>query len=186
MITTLYNRYFQKSRSFLFPALGINRSIYPPTQTFISLDDEYIPEDRKLICLYNHVKSKDYSKFEEKVLISNPLYHSSIIYPGEPSLYIFDFSLYSIDWDLFLKGQYSLLSPAFKTAIKKYYGDKSAEYNYIETYLYPDKYYHVYSKLLDVSIDTISKTGQLCNPYDPEQEKLIFTKNNLESSLEKV
>lgn len=184
MITSLYNRYFQKSRSFLFPALGITKLNIAPLQTFIGLDEVIIPQDRKLICLFEHKETLKYEEFETSLLYGNPLYTSSEIYPGKPSIYIFDFAEHHQDWDLFLRGQYSKLSPEFKLVIKNYYGEKTAEYAYIDTYLYPEKYFDLYSDLLEVPRKLIIETGELCNMYDVEKETLIFSTNKLEKCEE--
>lgn len=181
MITSLYNRYFQKSRSFLFPALGISKINTPPTQTFLSLDDMIKPTDRKLVCLFEHSETLKYEEFENTLLYGNNLYCDSHVVPGQSSLYIFNFDEHREDWDRFLKGQYSKFSPEFKLVIKNYYGESTPEYAYIDTYLFPEKYFDLYSTLLDVNLSIIKTTGELCNKYDEEKEKLILSTVNLES-----
>lgn len=182
MINTLYDKYFQKSRSFLYPLLGISRQSYAPIQTYLALDDVISPEDKKLVCMFQNENSRRFRDFEEKMLVNNPLYMSSETYIVEPSIYIFDFSNYSEDWNNFLNGKYSKLSKPFKDAIKNYYGEKTAEYKYIDTYLYPEKYFELYSNLLDLPVNTLSNIGELCNKYDPEKEKLTFSPKSLENN----
>ena len=182
MITSLYSRYFQKSRSFLFPALGISKRNISPLQTYMALDGRYTPADRKLICLFDHEESLKYEQFENTLLFGNPLYHDSIITPGKPSLYIFNFEVYKDDWDTFLTGRYSQLSPELKSMIKNYYGDGTKEYEYIDTYLFPNKYFDLYSQLLDVRREHIEQVGELCDQYDLEKETLIYSTDVLEMS----
>jgi hypothetical protein len=184
MIDTLYKKYFQKSRSFLYPALGIPRSSYAPIQTFVGLEGKILPTDRKLVCLFQHEQTAKYEEFENKLLYSNPLFMDCDIHPGEPSLYIFDYELHDEDWDIFLTGRYSRLSEPFKNAVKIYYGESSPEYEYMDTYLYPEKYFDLYSKLLEVPKEIVASSGELCDAFNPEKEKLVFSTKILEKSGE--
>ena len=44
----LYGKYFQKSRSFLYPVLGIpKKTATPPLGTYVSLEGMYPPEEMK-------------------------------------------------------------------------------------------------------------------------------------------
>ena len=54
MIDKLYGKYFQKSRSFLYPALGIKRTGIKPSGTYISLEGKVNPEDVKLVCTFKN------------------------------------------------------------------------------------------------------------------------------------
>jgi hypothetical protein len=182
MIETLYKRYFQKSRSFLYPALGIPRRPIYPLQTFVALQGKIRPEDRKLICLFQHDQTPAFEEFEARHLYSSPLFIDSDVRPGEPSLYVFDYMLHDEDWDLFLVGKYSRFSEPFKNAVRQHYGEKSAEYKYMDTFLYPKKYFGLYSELLKMSKEVVATTGELCNPYDPQKEKLVISTNILEKS----
>jgi len=78
-------------------------------------------------------------------------------------------------------GKYSKLSNVLKRAIKVYYGENSSEYKYIETYLYPEKYFETYSKLLDIEIRTLKKIGELCDPCDLEKERLKIPIEDLQT-----
>ena len=52
-IKTIYKKYFQKSKIFIYPLLDIKRgSPSVPTETYISWKENYNSEDIKLICLY--------------------------------------------------------------------------------------------------------------------------------------
>lgn len=175
MITSLYNRYFQKSRSFLFPALGIAKSLHPPIQTFISLNDTIKPADQKLVCLFQHSSTEKYERFETDSLYGNPLYYDSEVNPNEPSIYIFSFEALKTDWEYFLQGKYSQLSGELKQAIRNYYGEKTPEYAYVDSFLYPHNYFEVYASLLGESVQTLQSVGELCDPYDAVKEKLLFS-----------
>lgn len=184
MIDNLYNKYFQKSRSFLFPALGIKKnSPYTPAGTYVALESRYGADDMKLIVSYKVDQTEDFRTFESQMLVGNPLYEE-LISIRDYNLYVFDFQVYQNDWFHFLTGKYSKLSAVLKKAIRSYYGDGSSEYKYIDSYLYPEKYYEVYAKLLDVDIKSLKKIGELCDSWNMEKETLKIPVENLES-LEK-
>lgn len=180
MIDSLYTKYFQKSRAFLFPALGIKRtSNYTPSGTYLSVEGLVSPEDIKLVCSFPDDESEGFKAFEQAMLLSNPLFLEVIPIQGY-KLYVFDFQIYKADWFNFIMGKYSKLSAVLKRAIKNYYGDKSSEYKYIETFLYPEKYFTLYAKLLDVEVKTLQETGELCDPCDMEKENLKIPVADLE------
>ena len=186
MIDNLYNKYFQKSRSFLYPVLGIKKNSYfTPSGTYISLPGKYGAEDMKLIVSFRVNNSAEFLDFESQMLTGNPLYEESF-QVREYSIYVFDFQTYQNDWFQFLTGKYSKLSVVLKKAIKIYYGEKSSEYKYIDSYLYPEKYYDVYAKLLDVDAKDLKTIGELCNPWDMEKETLKIPVENLETSKKDV
>ena len=180
IMNSIYSKYFQKSRSFLYPILGIKKGVaFAPTGTYIALEGLYTADECKLICSYKILESKEFKDFEEQMLITNPLFYK-LIDRGDFKLYIFDLKIYESDWFNFILGKYSKLSTIFKRAIKSYYGDKSPEYKYMETYLFPDKYFSDYAKILDVDIDDLKSIGELCDPCDLEKETLVI--KNLEVS----
>lgn len=180
MIESLYTKYFQKSRSFLFPAVGIKKTAnFSPSGTYIAVEGLVEPEDVKLICVYKEDLSEGYKMFEEQMLLSNPLF-SQVLHIRDYNLYMFDFQTYTDDWFNFIMGRYSKLSTVLKRAIKTYYGETSHEYDYIQSYLYPEKYFEVYAKLLDVDVRMLKKIGELCDPCDLQKEKLKIPVEDLE------
>ena len=186
MIRNLYSKYFQKSRSFLYPVLGIKKgSHYSPSDTYISMEGLIDPVDMKLICRFKDDGSTGFQNFRTNMLLGNPLFHQ-VISVQDDDFYIFTFENFDEDWMNFLTGSYSKLTNVVKRAIKMYYGENSPEYDYIDSYLYPEKYFDVYAKLLDVNIQVLKETGELCSPYDPEKEVLkipVEHLENLKSSL---
>jgi len=180
MIESLYTKYFQKSRSFLFPALGIKRtSNFIPSGTYISIQGVISPEDMKLVCSFVDDQSEGFKAFEEQMLLTNPLFLEVIPIKGY-KLYVFDFQIYKEDWFNFILGKYSKLSNVLKRAIKNYYGDRSSEYKYIETFLFPEKYFSIYAKLLDIEVNLLEQTGELCDAYDINRENLKIPIEELE------
>ena len=117
--------------------------------------------------------------FEEMMLISNPLFVEKIQIK-DYNIYIFDLEIYQNDYFNFILGKYSKLSNVLKKAIKSYYGENSAEYKFIESYLFPEKYFEVYAKLLDINVETLVNLGELCDPCDIEKETLKIPVEDLE------
>lgn len=183
MLEKLYGKYFQKSKTFLYPILGIRRmSGFNPGGVYISIKDKINPEDTKLICTFRKDNSKNFEDFENQMLTGNPLFEEKKE-TKDLNIYIFDLEPYANDYINFLLGKYSKLSAPFKKAIKTFYGETSAEYKYLDSYLYPEKYFDTYSKLLGVNINLLRKIGELCDLYDPSKETLsIEFEENFELS----
>lgn len=180
MIKSLYSKYFQKSKSFLYPALGIKKtSRIQPSGVYMAIEGHVNPEDIKLVCTFDNIQSKEFQDFELNMLIENPLFDEKIESDGY-NVYIFDFSIYKYDWFNFILGKYSKLSNVLKKAIKNYYGETSNEYQYMDTYLYPEEYFNNYSELLDVSVTSLKSIGELCDACDLEKETLIIPKEYLQ------
>jgi hypothetical protein len=186
MIENLYTKYFQKSRSFLYPVLGIKKSgKFTPINTYVAIEGLIESTDCKLVCTFKSTSSRDFEMFVTDSLLSNPLYQQNFTVEDK-EFYIFDFINFDDDWDHFLKGKYSKLSNVMKKAIKSYYGEHSAEYDYIDSYLYPEKYFSLYAKLLDVDVRTLKETGELCDPYDPKKEVIKIPVEYLENLKSKL
>lgn len=182
-IQNLYKNYFQKSKTFLFPVLGIVKGpLTTPLCSYITWDDYITIEDKKLICIYNTTDSR-HSLTEQDLLFSNPLFIDFVDNPAENQrAYIFTMENYKQDFELFLKGRYSQLSIQLKQCIIRYFGKKSLEYDYIESFLFPENSFGIYASLLDIPESELRKNGELCNRYDPEKENLKFPYNNLQKS----
>jgi len=185
MIEKLYKKYFQKSKSFLYPSLGIKKGNFTPINTYLSIEGLMNVEDVRLICCFKKLESVSFKKFEDTMLLGNPLFLSKINYE-DFNIYVFTLEIYESDFFNVILGKYSSLSQMLKKAIKEYFGEKSLEYSYIETYLYPEKFYDKYSELLDVKVSTLKKIGELCDPADLEKETLKISKEkiiNLEETV---
>ena len=179
MIDKLYGKYFQKSKAFLYPMLGIKKTSYmQPVDTYVAFNKEITADEMKLICKFKHNDSEGFKKFEEQMLLTNPLYEKTIV-TTEFKLYVFNFEMYKEDWFNFILGKYSKLSNVFKRAIKQYYGESSKEYKYIDTYLYPDKYHTIYATLLNVDLSILKKGYELCDSCDIEKETINIPAEDL-------
>lgn len=174
-IKSLYKDYFQKSRVFLYPALEIKRgSSVMPISTHIAWEGRYKPEDRKLICLYYLREDEEFVRFEKNKLLNNPLFFDFKQVEDDKGVYVFDFSQYKEDFDLFMQGKYSKMSAVHKKKVKSYYGVYNTNFVYIESYLNPEKYFGMYSEMLGVEVDELRKVGELCNPPDIMKESLVM------------
>ena len=181
MIDKLYSKYFQKSRSFLYPVLGIKKkSSVIPTGTYVSIKDKIGPEDMKLICTFKNDTSEEFKTFENQMLLSNPLF-SKKISTKDTNIYVFDLEIYKTDYFNFILGKYSLFSKQLKRAIKNYYGEQSAEYEIVDSYLNPEKYFENYAKLLGIDVNVLKEVGELCNPCDIDKETLKISVKELQS-----
>lgn len=180
-INSLYNGYFQKSKVFLYPILGIKKgSSVVPTQTYLSWGDEVSPEDMKLVCLYTTRSDSNYINFENNFLLKHSRLADYKKISETESVFIFDFSDLSDDWVHFINGHYSKINIKVKRLIKDFFVVSSANYTYIDSFLFPEKYFDNYSKILNVDVNLLQSVGELCNAPDMEKEKLTLQVTNLE------
>jgi len=176
MIKELYQKYFQKSFSFAFPLLQIKRkSLFRPSMTFMRLKGVYRQEDLKLIVQYkNEVDNPAWSRFQTQTLLPHPLLENCVESLDKlHMLYIFDLSSLEDDLRRLHKGQYSKLSVDSKKKLAAYYGIESPEWAYIESFLYPERYYEHYSKVLGIQEKVLREAVELCPSWDPVKETLI-------------
>lgn len=168
-----YTHYFQKSKIFLYPLLGIKKGEdYVPTETYICWDDLYTSENYKYICVYNSKKDIEYKLFEEKVLKYHKDLNWSTSLSDDRHAYVFDCSKYKHDYEMFVKGHYSKLSVESKNKILNYFGKVGKISSYIKSYLNPEKYHDVYAEALLVNIEIIKEVYEICSIPDIEKETL--------------
>jgi hypothetical protein len=175
MITEIYKNYFQKSTAFLYPILGFKKSRHPqPKRTYLTWNDKYSTEDKKMICVFMPKDTDAWKDFETHYLLNHPLFETCYQVKSDEGedliAYVFDLKMFEKDYDYFLEGKYSELSKEHKKKLSDYYGVHTPEWFYIESYIFPSKYFDQYAKLLNVDVKMIEEVGQLCRPYDPEQE----------------
>jgi hypothetical protein len=180
-IQSLYKNYFQKSRVFMYPILEIKRgSSVTPIETYLSWENRYSLSDRKLICHYHLRDDAEFTQFEKEKLLGNKLFYDFKQVEDNKGVYIFDFNLYSEDWDKILTGKYSKLSGDYKRKIENFYGRTNSNYAYIESYMYPEKYYKMYSEMIEVKESILKEVGELCSLVDFDKETLRTEIINLE------
>lgn len=174
-IKSIYNKYFQKSKVFLYPLLGFKRGIkVVPSETYLAWDPYYIPEDMKLVCLYHPNKSNEYEKYEKKVLLKHTRLCDIKEINEHTKLFIFDFSDLEHNWNYIIEGKYSKIDNNVKGDICSFFDNTSANFVYIRSYLYPKKYFDDYAECLGVDIEVLESVGELCNKPDLEKETLIM------------
>lgn len=180
-ISHLHQGKFQKSKTFLFPAIGVRKNSHTANiTTFISWKDRYRKEDHRLIAVkYGGINNPEYSQFESLNLLTKTMLENKYFINEETIVYVFNFEAFAPDWNWFLQGKYSRLSETLKHRIQQYYGIESIEWEYVKTFLYPKEHFERYAELLfdpndyALGLERIRSVGELCDHYDPEQE--MFT-----------
>jgi len=171
MISEIYRKYFQKSYTFLYPLLGFHKTKHPkPDQTFVSWTGVFGTGDRKLICVFEKEDTDAWRKFESEVLITHKFLDHCTPIDDKNIAYVFDLNSIAEDYDNFIKGKYSRMSAEAKKILTDYYGVHTPEWVYIESFLFPEKYYKQYADILAIEEELLREVGELCEMYDPVQE----------------
>ena len=179
-LKSIYSKYFQKSKVFLYPLLGVKRgNNIVPIETYICWDDHFTHEDMKFICLYETKKTSEYKDFERNVLIKHTRL-LEFVKKDNKAIFVFDFNDLEEDWDHFINGKYSKLSSNVKSKILKFFDKHSGNYAYMYSYLMPEKHFSEYSEILNVEEEFLRKVGELCNKPDLKKETLVFEIANLD------
>ena len=185
-LNSVYKKYFQKSKVFLYPLLGIKRGVsVVPIETYISWDGYYKSEDMKLICVYDIRKDDEYVLFEKNSLLNHNRL-SDYIKTNSQAIFTFDFSDLGDDWFHFVNGRYSKISLELKQKILGFFDKYSGNYAYMHSYLIPEKYFNNYAELLNVAPEILIKVGELCNKPDTVKETLVIEVADLENIKEKL
>jgi len=174
-VKSVYNKYFQKSKVFLYPLLGFKRGIKViPSETYLAWDQYYIPEDMKLVCLYHPNKSNEYEKYEKEVLLKHNRLCDIKQFDAHNKIFVFDFAELKDDWEYFINGKYSKISDDVKNKMLDFFDKNTANYIYMNSYLYPDNYFNDYAECLAVDVDILKTVGELCEKPNFEKETLIM------------
>lgn len=179
MITSLYTSSFQKSYTFLYPALCIGKnSAFKPKGTYMSIPELYEFSDYKLILKYvvNNTKP-DWVKFKYHNITSNKMFYKDISVP-QFDLFVFDMKEFKSDWDLILQGKYSQLSERLKQLLKGYYKEHSPEWKYVDSFINPHAHFKDYARLYDINEDILVSVGELCDKPIEQDEQLILINLN--------
>lgn len=172
-ISDLYTKYFHKSRVFLYPLLELPKgSGVSPIETYVRWEGSIHQNKQKFICVYHDRSDLEFKKFERERLEKHPLYHSTVIADGKKVI-IFDFSKLGKDWDYFMNGEYSKLSYQSKNKIRKFHGSTTTNSVYIDSWLYPHKYFDLYARFLGEKVSTLKTVGELADRPDLKKETLV-------------
>jgi hypothetical protein len=181
VIDALYDKYFQKSKVFMYPLLDIKRGTSViPTETYVSWN-KINPEDAKLVCVYSIRQDEEYKLFTKNVLLKHSRLYDFIVIDSNTAVYIFDFSDIISDWNLFIKGKYSQISENVKRKILGFFEKNSGNYVYVKGFLYPETHFADYARILDVDIELLKSVGELCDIPNLEKETLFAEVANLEN-----
>lgn len=171
-INSIYPNYIQKSRLFLYPLLGIKRGgSVTPKETYMSWDNVYTLDDNKLIVVYHLRDDSEFKRFEDNVQ-KNKYFETFFELDDETGAYVFDFSDLKSDYKKIINGKYSKLNDDFKINILKFFKNHSKHQSYIQSYLYPSKFYNDYADVLRVPTSLLKEVGELCSLPDLTKEKL--------------
>lgn len=183
IINEIYKKYFQKSKIFMYPLLGIVRGNVIPDEVYFSISDKYKPQDRKLVLVYDPKMDLKYETFKEDSLVKHELLLERFEDHNGNEIFVFDMSAFASDWDLFLAGKYSQMSLDVRSQILNFFEKKSANYAYLQSFLFPEKWFNRYAEILDVSETLLKEVGELCDKPNVEKEqfKLILNQECLAS-----
>jgi hypothetical protein len=182
LIEALHTEYFQKSKVLFYPLLGIKRGCPAiPDQTYLSWQGYLTPEDKKLITVYTRREDSEYQVFEKNVLLGHKRVSDYIPLPDNQVLISFDFSDLEDDWNHFINGRYSKMHPDLKRKVRDHFNKNSSTYVYVDSYLFPEKYFSLYASLLGADEELLREVGELCSKPDLERENLIAEVINLEN-----
>jgi hypothetical protein len=186
-LKNLYREYFQKSKVFLYPLIGIKKGVmFVPDETYMGWENLYDVKDNKLILLYKipNKRFQKYQLFEENYLKQNKKYIGTIQLKGTKNIchlaVIFDLEVYKWDIKKLINGQYSKISLNAKETITDFFGEHGAIAEYVESYLHPTYWHGDYADLLNVSIETIEDAHELCDLPDLKKECFKYKSEEIE------
>jgi hypothetical protein len=96
-------------------------------------------------------------------------------------IYTFDFADLGDDWDCFIGGKYSMMSMSVKRKIMDFFDKSGGNYVYIQSFLYPNKWFDKYAELLNVDVELLKSVGELCDKPNFDKEKLVMIVADLEN-----
>ena len=168
----LFKDYFQKSKVFLYPLLGIPKgSKYVPEETYMHFNFKgYEDDEYKLFCVYKGDGTRSFEAFETIKLLKHELFVDYKDLGNQLNLYVFDLSVYPQTWLAVNEGIYSKIHEREKKSITDFFGTKGLIVETIESYLYPEFYYPDYAELLAVSEEMLEQVGELCDPPNTKKE----------------
>jgi hypothetical protein len=182
VIDALYKKYFQKSKIFLYPLLGIKKGTkIVPSETYLGWGTSISPEDMKLVCVYKTVGNPDYLDFEKDVLLKHSRLCDYVKANNNTSIFTFDFSDLDDDWGHIVNGQYSKVSMNIKRKILDFFDKNGGNHLYVKSYLFPEKFFDTYANILNVPISLLQEVGELCDKPNLEKELLTLEVVNLEN-----
>lgn len=182
VIDALYRKYFQKSKIFIYPLLGIKQGTkFVPMETYLSWNTSLTTEDKKLVCVYKTKDTDDYINFENNVLLKHSRLCDYVPVNNTTTVFTFDFSDLENDWSHLIMGKYSKISINIKRKILDFFDKNGGNHIYVNSYLFPEKFFDNYASILNVPVELLKEVGELCDKPNLEKELLILDVVNLEN-----
>ena len=138
----------------------------------------YECSDYRLLVSRNWHGGKDFREFERQRFIAHPFYEKHFAVDTRRVVYVFNLASHADDWEYFLEGRYSKLSLTLKRNIRQLYGAGSAEWEYLETFLFPEKFFSLYAAMMyaeqerEEGVVQLRAGGELCDKFNLEKETL--------------
>ena len=176
IIPDIYKKYFQKSKIFLYPLLGIERGNVVPEEVYLSIRFKFKPQDRRLVLVYDPRMDLRYETFKDDRLVNHNFLIESFQDQNGKETYVFDMTEFADDWDLFLSGKYSKMSIKVRNLILNYFDKSRGNYVYVHSFLFPENWFKRYAEILDVSEALLKEVGELCDipNFEKEEFKLVL------------
>jgi hypothetical protein len=73
------------------------------------------------------------------------------------------------------------MNPDLKRKIRDHFNKNSSTHVYVDSYMFPEKYFSLYANLLGVNEELLREVGELCSKPDLEKENLMAEVINLEN-----
>jgi hypothetical protein len=162
--------YFQKSKAFLYPILGINAKYVQPISTYLAIENFKFSDTLPFIALYDSTDPK----FKEtlSVLKDNTNYEYDLDLEDNTHIVIFDMHFIEKDYDTFKQGLYSQLSTNFKTIIRS----QSITNKLILMALDPILNYPTIARELDVEIKSLEGKEIIPGPRLNTDGEVLYIK----------
>lgn len=186
VIDYIYSNYFQKSKVFLYPLLGIPFQSNPVMfETFMIVDDP-AGKDRKLFVVdlltdqpnvYTTKANISFEQFFKNNVMKNQRFVSSELIGKSRVRCYFDLSDLRDDVEAVKLGRYSKISDTSKKKLMNYFPVGHGNRNYLKSYLYPDLFIRIYAQILDVEEDLLREVGELCDKPNFEKEHVVLSEN---------
>ena len=137
----------------------------------------------KLVAVYHERTDAEYVNFEKNILLKHNRLSDFVKLNDNEVLYTFDFSDIAEDWMHLINGRYSKMNTTLKRKIRDHFDKNGSNYMYMDSFLFPEKYFNIYSELLGVNEEVLKSVGELCTKPDMEKEILMVTINELQNKI---
>lgn len=178
-----------KSAVFIYPILGIPKNAkFKPIASYMAMksyNDNIGFNDSVFILKYKIEETVEFSLFQKRNIRENKKFLNEIRINNNTKAYIFDMKDIEEDFMNASNGKYSKLTEDTKKKIINHNKHNPSNIEFLKSYLYPDKYFKLYAKLLsarDEDIEEIEKllseVGELCSKPNIETETLDIKKES--------